>query len=370
MAESIAHFAIKSIGLSRVNGRKPCTLMEAARHNLREIQAEKGATGRIDATRTRCNTILHGPGSAAEVQAQATALLAAAGVDPEKLRRDHCQAIEAVFSLPPDAAIHDRPAYFAQCLAWLANALTLPVLSAVVHLDEAAMHLHVLLLPLEGRAYVGSAPISRVSLKRLRENFFAKVAGPAGLKRSSAKYLGAAKQWAVAAVLRRCEALGLPAANGSLWPVLVAAISADPTPAMLALEIDGNTIRPSDKLTQAETKENPIGIASNPIGIAIAGAKHRTLSCVGFAASPPSNEPLRPLNTLADLWAVVGCKSQWRTPSADRLRIARAAQQSAIERHTRQAPAKSSSDTATAPYIAEEWIRVRDEYAHDLTAWG
>ena len=48
MAESIAHFAVKSIGLSRVNGRKPCTLLEAARHNLREIQAEQGATGHID----------------------------------------------------------------------------------------------------------------------------------------------------------------------------------------------------------------------------------------------------------------------------------------------------------------------------------
>ena len=31
MAESIAHFAVKTIGLSKVNGRKPCSLMEAAR---------------------------------------------------------------------------------------------------------------------------------------------------------------------------------------------------------------------------------------------------------------------------------------------------------------------------------------------------
>lgn len=138
MAESIAHFAVKSIGLSRVNGRKPCTLLEAARHNLREIQAEQGATGRIDPTRTRCNTVLHGPASAAEVQALAAALLAAEGINADKLRRDHCQAIEAVFSLPQDAAVHDSGAYFAQCLAWLARALHLPVLSAVVHRDAPA----------------------------------------------------------------------------------------------------------------------------------------------------------------------------------------------------------------------------------------
>jgi len=88
MAESIAHFAVKSIGLSRVNGRKPCTLLEAARHNLREIQAEQGATGRIDPTRTHGNTLLHGPATAAEVCAQAEALQAAAGIIPGNLRRD------------------------------------------------------------------------------------------------------------------------------------------------------------------------------------------------------------------------------------------------------------------------------------------
>lgn len=49
---SAYHFAVKTIGLSRCNGRKPCALLEAARHNLREIQAERGAiAGRIDALR-------------------------------------------------------------------------------------------------------------------------------------------------------------------------------------------------------------------------------------------------------------------------------------------------------------------------------
>ncbi|NMM77560.1 plasmid recombination protein [Acidovorax sp. SRB_24] len=279
MAESIAHFAVKSIGLSRVNGRKPCTLLEAARHNLREIQAEQGATGHIDPTRTHCNSILHGPVSAAEVQAQAGALLDAVGIHADKLRRDHCQAIEAVFSLPQDAAIPDSAAYFAQCLAWLAGASALPVLSAVVHRDESAMHLHVLLLPLKDGAHVGSAPIDRAALKSLREDFFAKVAGPAGLQRSGAKVRGVVKQWAVAAVLQRCEALGLPTANGPLWPVMVGAITRDPTPAMLALSIDANTIRPSDKPPQNEPAPNPIGIASTPIGFQKEGAKHRTRAC-------------------------------------------------------------------------------------------
>ena len=367
MAESIAHFAVKSIGLSRVNGRKPCTLPEAARHNLREIQAEQGATGHIDPARTHGNTVLHGPATAAEVCAHAEALQAAAGIVRGSLRRDHCQAIEAVFSLPQQSAVPDPADYFATCLAWLAGALALPVLSAVVHRDEAATHLHVLLLPVKDGAHVGSAPIDRAALKRLRERFFAKVAGPAGLKHAGAKVRGMAKQWAIAAVLRRCEVLGLPAANGPLWPYLVACIERDPTAAMLALGIDANTIRPSDKQPHSEPPQSPIGIESNPIGFQKEGGKHQTLSCVGFAHSRPSKQPPRAVTSLAELWGVVGRRSQWTAPHQDRLRIARAAQQKAIERHSHKSPKQRP---APAPRVGDDGLtRERDEYSHDLSAW-
>lgn len=367
MADRIAHFAVKSIGLSRVNGRKPCTLLEAARHNLREIQAEQGATGHIDPMRTHSNSVLHGPVSAAEVQAQAGALLGAVGIRADKLRRDHCQAIEAVFSLPQDAAVHDSAAYFARCLEWLAGALSLPVLSAVVHRDESATHLHVLLLPVKDGVHVGSAPIDRAALKRLRENFFAKVAGPAGLQRSGAKVRGMVKQWAVDDILRRCEALGLPAANGPLWPVLVDAIKRDPTPAMLALGIDANTIRPSDNTPPKEPPSNPIGIASNPIGFHKGGAKHRTLSCVGFARSTPSKQHPPAIHSLAELWAVAGCSSHWKASRVDRLGIARAAQQRALARHASKPPRPSQAPTV---HVGDDGLtRERDEHAHDLSAW-
>ena len=367
MAESIAHFAVKSIGLSRVNGRKPCTLLEAARHNLREIQAEQGATGHIDPTRSNGNTVLHGPATAAEVCAQAEALQADADIVRGSLRRDHCQAIEAVFSLPQQAAVLDPADYFAKCLAWLADALALPVLSAVVHRDEAAMHLHVLLLPVKDGAHVGSAPIDRAALKRLRERFFAKVAGPAGLKHAGAKVRGMAKQWAIAAVLQRCEVLGLPAANGPLWPCVVACIERDPTAAMLALGIDANTIRPSDEPPHSKPSQSPIGIASNPIGFQKEGEKRRTLSCVGFAHSPSSNEPLPAITSPAKLWAVVGSRSQWKAPHQDRLRVARAAQRQAIARHSHKLPQQRPSP---AVRIGDDGLtRERDEYSHDLSAW-
>ena len=367
MAETIGLFAIKTVGLSRINGRKPCTLLEAARHNLREIQAEQGATGHIDPTRTHGNTVLHGPATAAEVCAQAEALKAGAGIVCGSLRRDHCQAIEAVFSLPQLAAVPDPADYFARCLAWLTGALALPVLSAVVHRDEAATHLHVLLLPVKDGAHVGSAPIDRAALKRLREHFFAKVAGPAGLKHAGAKLRGVAKQWAIAAVHRRCEVLGLPDANGLLWPYVVACIERDPTAAMLALGIDANTIRPSDKQPHSEPPQSPIGIESNPIGFQKEGEKRRTLSCVGFAHSPPSKQPLPAITSPGRLWDVVGRRSQWTEPRQDRLRVARAAQQQAIARHLHKQPQQRP---APALRIGDDGLtRERDEYSHDLSAW-
>ncbi len=362
MAESVAHFAVKSIGLSRVNGRKPCALLEAARHNLREIQAEQGAVGRIDSSRTPQNLILTGPATAADVQALAVSLLAT--VDTSRLKRDHCQAIEAVFSLPTHSRI-EAVSYFTQCLQWLAGAMPLPVLSAVIHHDEATQHLHVLLLPLKDGRHVGGAPIARPALKRLRDSFFAHVAGPAGLKRDTAKLCGIVKQWAVSAVLNRCELLGLPNMNGPLWPVLMAAIKRDPTSAMLAFNIDLESIRPADDTPPNEQPSNPVGLVQTPIGLQEEGVKTQALSCVGLHQHTTSERPAKAIGSLSELWAVVGNRSRWTAPKAERLRVAKAAMQSAMKRY--QSPKQTRSPVTR---IDEDGLtRERDEYTHDLSAW-
>ncbi|MFY7941701.1 MAG: plasmid recombination protein, partial [Burkholderiaceae bacterium] len=305
MVEVVAYFSVKSIGLSRCNGRKPCSLLDAARHNLREIQAEQGAKGHIDPRHSRQNTIMAGPSTAAAVHALSVALLAP--VDTARLKRDHCQAIEAVFSLPSGAGI-DAAAYFARCLEWLAQALPLPLLNAVVHHDEATPHLHALLLPVRHGRHVGSAPIARPELKRMRDSFFAQVAGPFGLKREGAKLRGTVKEWAVTAVLRACEAEGWRVATGPLWPVLRAAIVRDPTEAMLALHIDANGIRPADETPLRQAQPNPIGLAQTSIGLHNEGQIVQALSCVGLGpAHHPQSSP-QAIATVADLWAVVGCK--------------------------------------------------------------
>jgi hypothetical protein len=413
MAEGIQNFAIKTIGLSGCNGRKPCDTPTAARHILREIQAELGTVGRIDAGRMGSNIIMQGPPTAALVQAHADELLAL--VDTARLKRDHVQAIEAVFSLPAGAGL-DPLAYFARCLEWLRVALPLPVLLAVVHMDEAAPHMHALLLPVEGGRHVGGALIDRAQLRTMRESFFTQVAGPAGLKRHGAKVRGMVKRWAVDAVLAECEALGLPAVNGPLWTVWRDAIERDPTAALLALGIDANTIRPKDKGAPSPVALAPSPIALAPSPIALCGAIERGaekrgvkiegLSCVALAQPDPQKftqkippdgvhglekphqqaAPVRAIDTPGELWAAVGCRSLWRKPTdterarLHRLAIARATQanQRASERlqtargalahaQTKQTHMRPDRPPA-APASREdegEVVRIRDEYAHE-----
>jgi hypothetical protein len=213
----------------------------------------------------------------------------------------------------------------------------------VLHNDEAEQHLHVLLLPVKGRAHVGRKPIAdRIAINGLRDSFFVQVAGPAGLKRSDAKVAGTVKAWAVTAVLSRCEALGLPAANGLLWGFIEAAIRSAPTEPMLALGIDVNSIRPCE----AVPSPNAIAIEPNAIAIEKGGSKDRTLSCVVFAQLEPLSEPAigapeqaqsahppapgeghtrdaDAVGSLFALWKLVGWRSAWAMPcpsSLDNLR--------------------------------------------------
>ena len=394
MAESVMHFALKTVGLSRCGGRKPCSLLNAARHNLREIQAEMGADGHIDAQRMVDNVRMAGPATATEVQDMADTLLAGAGI--VGLRRDHVQAIEVVFSLPPLA--HGQMEYFAKCLTWLREALPLPLLLATAHRDEAAPHLHVLLLPLRDGRHIGGEPYKLASLKPLRESFFQKVAGPAGLKRDGARMRGNVKQWAIEAVLLECDAVGLPSANGPLWPVLVAAIKRDPTEAMQLLGIDVNSIRPRDDAPPEPAPAKPYGLSTNPYGLSKTSQEKQSPSCVGVhsqttftpttkAPSATPDEPAAPaaatraVETLNELWAAVGTSVRVTPSTAERERLhqraqrmhhARQAELHELARQSRRAQSSNGITRVPMARIDDDGVvtRVRDEHAHDTTAWA
>ena len=233
-----AIFSVKTISLSRCGGRKPCTLLNAARHNLREIHPERGAVNGIDPRRSGSNVILHGPPTAAEVMELADRLLAQ--VVGLRLKRDHVQAIEFMFSVPVNFSHHRD--YFQRCLSWAEQAVGLPVLSSVIHLDQNCPHMHVLLLPVKGGRHVGGSPINRPSLHRLRGRVFDAVAGPAGVQRGNPKLHGIIKRLATEAVIAEAYKRGLPE-HREWWPTLEGAITADPLPLVMQLGIDLEALR-------------------------------------------------------------------------------------------------------------------------------
>jgi hypothetical protein len=231
------YLGAKSIGLSKLGGRKPCTLLEAARHNRRECMAGHAFNARIDPTRTRENETLLGPGTSAEVVKLAAKVAQDAGVNVARLRRDHCQAVELVFSLPPASAIADG-VYFRQCLSWVLQVFPgVAVLSADIHRDEATPHCHVLLSPVVGNRMAGSTLIGRKQLIALRASFWQCVAGPAGLERPRAKMYGASKALAATTVLKHLEQTRDPVLSSPLWTLTRKAIEHEPLPYLRELGI-------------------------------------------------------------------------------------------------------------------------------------
>lgn len=355
MANDIAYFAVKSIGFSKLNGRKPCSLKDAARHNLREIQSELGANGRINSLQTLKNWVIAGPYFADGVVSLALEIAAVAEVNLCQRRHDYCQAIELIFSLPDNSDV-ELHKYFEHCLQWAKRSYALPVLSAVAHMDESSPHCHVLLMPLtDDGEYVGSKPLGKLQTKKHIESFFSDVALPAGLQRRGAKMRGAVKQVAIGLVLERCREEDLPAANGALWPIFEAAIKKDPVPFIEALQIDRQEIGNSYK-TLSSQKSNALGIErtpSTPIGIELGYQKKQTLSSVVIAQSIDSAK----------------AQNTDSVTNFSRLQIARSAQQNAEAKHFRNQSEKPKFALAGVG-IEDSLTRVKDEYAHDLSSWN
>lgn len=325
---------VKSIGLSRCNGHKPCTLAGAAKHNKRKIAAELEARGRIDSGRTSLNYSLAGAGDVDSVLALAVQRLGSVGLTHNKMRRDYCQAVEVMFSLPAGTPIDTRR-YFDDCLTFCAARFGVDnIMAADVHLDEANPHLHILIAPIEGGRWAGGAVITKDRVKAMREAF-SKIAGRYGLKMSE-RLTGSRKGEAVAMVLQAIETGHSALFQSPLWQPVRKAIERNPEPFMASLSLT-LTDRPAKKLktmTQIFTspgkgakretlhlsKRNPIGIESpakpsnpigidraltgrneapaKPIGIEKQGCKKRSPPCVGIDLTEPTLSPrFKPAST-------------------------------------------------------------------------
>ena len=315
-------FAVKTIGLSKRMGRKPQTLLHAAKHNLREDQKERGSRSHIDPARSHLNRRIAGPELSADVVALAQARMAGAGYKP--LRHDFTQAYEALFSLPAGTSI-DTAVYFAQCLQWAIAQFGLDnIVSACIHYDEGAPHLHILVLPMAGVRYLGSKLIDRVRLASLRDSF-AELALAFGLKEPTRRLHGAIKEVTARMVLAHLESTQDGTLRGALWftqrqdiernPARYAAALGLVLPALAASVKKVKTLAElyvsTGKGPKYERAEKPIGFGDDSVKLMVEEAQKKpigfendqgnhpkstdTIPVLVSALMPPSPPPARPV---------------------------------------------------------------------------
>lgn len=158
-------------------------LLAAGHHNNRERRVHHAAP-----ERTRLNYALTPSSSAKAITKRARDLLKAVGLgngpDLKPLRKNGVYAIEVLFSLPANFP-GDSRAYFQSCLDWMTRELCNPefVLSAHVHLDEGAPHMHALILPLvNGKMSASKLLGDRKRLHAYQDSFYKAVASHYGLR--------------------------------------------------------------------------------------------------------------------------------------------------------------------------------------------
>lgn len=282
------------VALKKLTGKDIVRI--AAKHNLREIQAEIGAGSHINPALIGLNQILAGAATAAEVAAYAEHLMNDASVG--NLRRDAVRGIEIVISLPPTSTI-EHAAFFSDALAWVRGFFGVPVLSAVIHNDEAAPHCHVVLLPLVDGRMVGSDLMGNwTRLQAIQSSFYEQVGQPHELtrprapRRLNSATRGKGASMAYTAIVGNPDLL----LRQDVEKAILEAFGRNPEPLLAALGMaipttpdkTGKTfVEIMTKPCKPETKkQNPIGLNrhSKPIGFASdAPEKHQTLCSVGFA---------------------------------------------------------------------------------------
>lgn len=221
-------YNVGTIGRSRRDGRRASELLGAARHNLRQIEAELGPGSLINNDRTRLNQILRGPAQAEDVVNLLKLQITEAGADIRKLRYDYVQAVEILISLKCDLA-HQTEPFFQASVEWLEEWFGKDkILSAVVHLDEPQPHLHVLISPVSDCKVNGSKLINRQRLVKQKCAFQAEVAKKFGLLLPQAKLSKADQKQAALQVVSYLESAHSTLLHDQAWTSIKAAIYRDP----------------------------------------------------------------------------------------------------------------------------------------------
>jgi len=154
-------------------------LKNCLKHNLRQIPRELGENRHIDPKRCILNQNLVGGSDPSSMVSEVAAnIVSATG---KKLRRNGVLALEYFISLRANTTV-DINGYFPEVVEWLKDYLGCPIISAVVHLDEGAPHMHVVVLPLRNGRMMGSALVGyKGDLAALKQSHYKSVGQRYGL---------------------------------------------------------------------------------------------------------------------------------------------------------------------------------------------
>ncbi|MDD4965241.1 MAG: plasmid recombination protein [Gallionella sp.] len=287
------------VQMLRVNKLKGGNIIKnATRHNLREIQAEQGADSHIDPLKIPNNVILRGESTAQAVHQQAIELMEQEGIVIKSLRHDTVRGIELLVSLPPDSGIPERE-FFEASLAWAESHFELPVLSAVIHNDEAAPHCHIILLPLFDGRMLGSAKVGYQShFAAILTAFYENVGKVFGLAKPAPRvvYSRVMRQKMAGMVVdylkRNPRCLEQPAVCDALRDTF----TENPLPMMTVLNLTvPETMREKTAVNALREPVKPRAKQNvKPIGFEVeqTGQKVQSLSCVGFVHRDASNQAM------------------------------------------------------------------------------
>jgi hypothetical protein len=222
------------VRLGTVKGKNG--LLEALKHNKRELQTERGAPANIDASRSSLNYALHGEGGANDIHTHAKVQKVKAGIDHD--RKNGVMAVEILFSLPIDRHQQDTRPFFNDCYQWTLKTFAGELLSFDVHLDESAPHAHALILPLIDGKMKGNEIIGGTGkLMRYIDMFYQQVASKHGLSKRDYKRLNAEyKQTLGREVLKRLN--GDSVQKSAIFPWVRDVIMRDPLPCAELLDIE------------------------------------------------------------------------------------------------------------------------------------
>jgi hypothetical protein len=140
------------IHVSKIKSRE--ILKEALKHNLRMIERELVPGSHIDPGKSHANLVIDGGTDPAEMAKATVSEIIQATERP--LRKNGVVAVEVVFSLPVNTSVN-VDSFFKETVDWLKDYWNCPLVSAVVHKDEANPHLHAIVLPLRNGRMAGSA---------------------------------------------------------------------------------------------------------------------------------------------------------------------------------------------------------------------